>query len=306
MSSARSPALRFAETASLRIAYEESGDPQGPPALLLHGWPDDARTWDGVRVDLDAAGYRVITPYLRGFGLTQARPGVRACGQLSVMARDVLALADALGIDRFFLAGHDWGARITYLASALYPSRIRGAAALAVGYGNAQGETALDLAQARNYWYQWYLATPMGAAALERDRTAFCRLLWDAWAPGWSTREVDFEATAPSFENADWLAVTLHSYRHRWGLEPGHSEHGELEQALTPLPRIEVPFLVLHGDADTCNAPSTSEWRAHWFTGPYQRQVLAGVGHFPQREAPQTVSARLLSWWSDVDAGPSN
>src|SRR5262245_28740676 len=200
-------------TPILDIAYESGGPPNGWPVLLLHGWPDDVRTYDGVAPALHRAGFRTVTPWLRGFGPTRflARETVRS-GQIAAMAQDALDLADALGLQRFSVVGHDWGARIAYLLAAVVPERVTRIAALSVG-GDPGDLATAGLEQASRYWYQWFMGTRRGADVVQRRGKEFARHQWETWSPpGWFD-DAAFETTAASFENPDWPAVTLHSYR---------------------------------------------------------------------------------------------
>jgi pimeloyl-ACP methyl ester carboxylesterase len=281
----------------LEIVYFEAGPPDGDPVLLLHGWPDDALTWEPVARRLGEAGYRAICPYLRGFGETRfLDPATFRSGQLSALGCDVIEFADALGLGRFALVGHDWGARAAYIASALWPERVTSCVALSVGWGTNDPLQALSLAQSRNYWYHWFLATPRGEAVVRDSRREFTRFLWSTWSPAWKFSEAEFEATARSFENPDWFAVTLNSYRNRWGWAEGDPGYAEVNGRLNPAPRISVPTLVLHGDGDACNAPATSEGREAMFTGVYRRRLVPGAGHFPQREKATFVAHSVMDW----------
>ena len=289
--------LTYAATSVLDIAFESSGPPDGPPVLLLHGWPDDVRTWDGIRPTLARAGWRTIAPYLRGCGPTRFRSHwTMRSGQLAAIGLDVIELADALRLRTFAVVGHDWGARAAYIAAALVPQRVTHCIALSVGWGTNDPSQALSLEQARNYWYQWFLTLGRGEQVLRSEGKRFARFLWQTWGPaGWIADE-DFEATARSFDNPDWPEVTLHSYRHRWGLVPGDPAYAELEAKLKTAPAITVPTLLLHGDADACNDPETSAGRETLFTGTYQRLLIEGIGHFPTREAPEAVAGAILAF----------
>lgn len=283
------------ETPALSVACEISGPEQGVPLLLLHGWPDDARTWDALLADLHTAGFRTIVPFLRGFGATRFKSAeTPRCGQLTALAQDVLDLADALGLARFALVGHDWGARAAYIASALAPQRVIACAALSVGWGTNDPDQTLSLRQAQNYWYHWLMALERGAVLVREDRHRFSRYIWSIWAPDWHVPEADFATTAASFDNPDWAEVTLHSYRVRWGLAPRDPAYDALEARIAADAIIRAPTLVLHGAADPCNDPSTSEGKEHLFAWPYRRVPLDGLGHFPQRERPDLVLAELL------------
>ncbi|MBV9439331.1 MAG: alpha/beta fold hydrolase, partial [Candidatus Eremiobacteraeota bacterium] len=186
------------------IAYREAGPTDGMPVVLVHGFPDDARTWDALAQALAADGRRAIAPFVRGYGATVLDPGVARSGEIAALARDVLALADALQLERFDVVGHDWGARAAYAAAVLAPERIRSLCTLAVPYGTGHSGDRLAFAQIRSYWYQWYFATPLGQVELEDHRAAFCRELWRVWSPGWEPAPGEYEATAASFENPDF------------------------------------------------------------------------------------------------------
>jgi pimeloyl-ACP methyl ester carboxylesterase len=292
---------RKVETADLAIACEISGPEYGSPIILLHGWPDDPRTWDGLLPDLHAAGWRTISPYLRGFGPTRFRrdTGLRT-GQLAALGQDVLDLADALALRRFAVAGHDWGARAAYIASALAPERITACAAISVGWGTNDPGQSLELTQAQNYWYQWLMALERGAELVQRKRREFTRYIWDIWNPGWTFPEADFAVTAASFDNPDWADVTLHSYRVRWGLAERDPAYDAIETRLAADPVIRVPSLVIHGAADPCNAPATSEGKEHLFAASYRRSVLEGLGHFPQRQSSPSTLAALMPFLGET------
>lgn len=286
--------IRLATTPLLDIAYEVSGPADGAPVLLLHGWPDDARSWDRVLPTLHAAGMRTVVPWLRGFGPTRFRsPSTPRSGQLAAVGRDAIELADALGLDRFAVVGHDWGARAAYIAACLAPERVARCAALSVGWGTNDPNQALSLRQAQNYWYHWYMALDRGAALVRGSRHEFTRYIWELWNPGWAVPDAEFAATARAFDNPDWAEVVLHSYRHRWGLAPGDPAYTADEARLAAAPEIRVPTLLIHGGADPCNDPSTSEGKEGLFLGPYERVLLPDVGHFPQRQAGSEVGELL-------------
>jgi pimeloyl-ACP methyl ester carboxylesterase len=287
--------MRTVQTPLLDIALEDTGPPDGRPVILLHGWPDCPRTWDRMVPTLHDAGLRTLVPYLRGFGPTRFRDAeAMRSGQLSALGRDVLHLADALGLQHFSIVGHDWGARAAYVAACLAPERVRAYVALSVGWGTNTPDQALSLQQSQNYWYQWLMALPRGEDLIRHDRRAFTRHLWQVWNPGWTVSDAEFEVTATAFDNPDWAEVVLHSYRSRWGLAPADPSCAEIETQLAADPRIHVPTLVLHGDADPCNGPETSEGKEALFTAPYRRVLLRGIGHFPQRQAALDVLAEVV------------
>jgi len=291
--------VEFVNTERLRIAYRQHGNPSGQPIILLHGWPDDTHTWDQLLPELVSKDYRLIVPYLRGAGETRFLDAhTPRSGQLSALAQDLLDFADALKIERFTVIGHDWGARAAYNASVLAPERIASCIALSVGWGTNDPHQTLSLAQARNYWYHWYMATERGAEAVKKERRELACLLWQTWSPSWQFTQAEFRETAHSFDNPDWPTVTVHSYRHRWGQAESDPRYSVQEATLKHNTIITVPTLLLHGVEDGANGVATSEHREHLFSGPYKRVLIPGAGHFPQREQPATVAAEILAWLS--------
>lgn len=198
-------------------------------------------------------------------------------------------MAAALGLQKFFLIGHDWGARAAYIASVLHPERIIACAALSVGWGTNHAGQEMTYSQTQSYWYHWLMALDRGAALIEHDRQSFTRHIWQIWNPGWSGWEKEFETTVSAFENPDWAEITLHSYRVRWGLAPRDPAYDTLEARIAADPTIHVPTLMIQGGADPCTLPVTSEGKEKLFAGRYERHVLADVGHFPQRQDPKGV-----------------
>jgi len=288
--------MKTALTPTLQIAYEESGPAEGPPVVLLHGFPDDVRAYDGVAPALAAAGWRVLVPYLRGYGPTRfLDPRTLRSGQQAALGRDLLDFLDALGIERAALAGYDWGGRAACIVAALWPERV--AALVSIGGYNIQiiarsGEPA---APDREYrlWYQWYFHTERGRAGLAANRTPLCRLLWQLWSPNWRFDDATFERTAASFDNPDFVEVVIQSYRHRFRLAPGDPSLEAIEDRLAAQPPITVPAIVLHGACDGVSLPQSSEGHARFFTGPYQRRVVPVAGHFLPQEAPGAVVEAL-------------
>jgi len=296
------PTLKYVDTSLLRVAYEEWNPAASRTVLLLHGWPDSIRSWSAVAPGLALAGWRVLVPALRGFMPTQfLRDDTPRTGQLAALGRDLLEFIDALGLKQPALVGHDWGARAVAIACGLRPGVASHLVMLSVAYGTNDPLQQLSLLQARNYWYHWYMATPRGERTVRGDGHNFARMMWDTWSPqGWY-RPDEFEATAQAFENADWADITLHSYRHRWGHAPGDPRYANDELQLNPAPVLAVPTLLLHGAVDGVNHPDTSLGKEAFFSGPYQRQLLAGAGHFPQREVPDDVLAALLRFFEKTN-----
>lgn len=283
------------KTSLLEISFLDEGPRQGPVVFLLHGWPDDIRAWGKVAPLLNAAGFRTIVPYLRGFGLTRflAKETLRD-GRGVALAQDVIDLADALGITNFFVAGHDWGARAAYLLAALFPPRVLKIAAIALAF-QPRGEFPIPaFPQARLFWYQWFLCTDGGAAAVRRDPVGFSKLQWDTWSPAGWYEEEEFEKTAMSFANPDWAAITLSGYRSRFLPETVDHRYDELQDRMKGIAQLKMPTMVINGGADGCDPPESFEEMEHRFTGPYELLTLEGVGHFPPREAPYAVSKALV------------
>jgi pimeloyl-ACP methyl ester carboxylesterase len=283
------------QTELLEIAYEESGPASGEAIILLHGWPDSLRCWDSVVPELAKAGYRCLVPSLRGFGKTRfLDPLTRRSAQATALAQDLLGFADALGLERFVAVGHDWGAFAVYLVAANWPERVERLVALSVGYGINNPNQRLALPQTRQFWYQWFLQTEQAQLLLEQDRASFCRFIWQTWSPAEAFDEAAFAAAAPAWDNPDWLALTLHYYRHRWGRVLGDPRYDALEVSRLFPPVIKVPAKLLHGLADTCLLPASSEGKEALFGAGYERILLPGVGHFPQRENPEAVLRAIL------------
>jgi pimeloyl-ACP methyl ester carboxylesterase len=295
--------FRTLRTAVLEIGYEESGPNDGPPVILLHGWPSYPHDWDGVAPALTAEGCHVLAPLLRGYGPTRfLHRDTPRSGQQAALGADLRDFMDALGIEDAFLAGYDWGGRAACVAAALWPERVRGL--VSVGGYNIQniavsGHPAAA-AQEHRMWYQWYFQTERGRAGLEADRRDLARLLWRLWSPNWQFDDATFEATATSFDNPDFVAVTIQSYRHRHGNAEGDPALEGIEQRLAAQPAISLPTIVLHGAADGVSPAAQSEHRPQQFAGRYDRRVIPVAGHFLSRETPDAVVQALR----DLIEGP--
>jgi len=280
-------------TRALSCAYIERGPADGEPIILVHGFPDDARTWDAIATELAADGFRTIAPYVRGFGPTRLLPEAERTGETAAITRDVLDLADALGIGRFHVIGHDWGARAAYSLAALAPDRLRTITALANGYATNVAGHEMTAEQLRAYWYQWYFATPRGERALRDARAAFCRDLWRLWSPVWAFDDAVYACTAASFDNPDFVDVVLHSYRCRWGFAPFAASYAADRAAIEAHPLIAIPTAVLMGAEDGATLPESTAGRETYFQAAYGVQVVPGCGHFLPRERPQAVLAAV-------------
>ena len=288
--------IQQVRTASLEIACEMTGPAEGAPVILLHGFPDDPRTWDGVVAPLASAGYRIIVPYLRGYGPTRfLHDDTLRSGQQAALGRDLLKLMDALKIERAALAGYDWGGRAACVVAALWPERAR--CLVSIGGYNvlnvaSSGKPAPPVQEYR-LWYQWYFSTERGRAGLKANRRELCKLLWQLWSPNWRFDDATFERTAASFDNPDFVDVVIHSYRHRFGWTPGDPGLQGIEEQLAAMPKITVPTIVLHGAGDGVAPVQSSERHARFFSGPYQRRVIPVAGHFLAWEAPDAIAQSI-------------
>ena len=292
------PRVRVVETPILNIGYEEHGDSEGFPIILLHGFPYDVRSWDGVAPPLADAGYRVLVPYLRGYGLTRFRdPEALRMAEQAAIAQDVIDFADALGLEQCALAGFDWGNRAACIAAILHPERVR--AQVAIGGYSVQntvtpGRPAPAAAEARR-WYQWYFNTDQGRAGLEANRRDIIRYLWETWSPGWEYTDEAFNRSAPSFDNPDFVDVVIHSYRHRHLNAPGEERFLAVERQLAERPPIQVPAIVLRGAEGGFGRPSRdpSGDQAR-FPGLVARRIIESAGHNLPVQRPDAVSAALF------------
>ena len=286
------------KTPNLKLVYEEDGPKNGKPLMLVHGWPDSPRTWDKVLPILHGAGYRTIAPYLRGYGPSEFRSPLfgrkpRHTGQPVAFAQDVIDLADALKLKTFDYVGHDWGASTGYALAALFPLRLERLVTLAVPFvpGPVKPPT---LPQAQAFWYQWFLCSKPGAEKFREDPVAYGKRQWDTWSPdGWYSTE-DLAAAAKSWTGKDFADVVLHSYRSRWGHAEKDPAYAVLQARLESTMTLGVPTLLLHGMEDHCLLAETTDGAGRYFTGGYQRILIDGVGHFPQRENPQLVADEIL------------
>jgi len=289
--------IKHIRTATLDVAYEETGAAGSAPVFLLHGWPYDPRCYDEVVPPLAAAGCRLIVPYLRGFGATRFLSAqTPRSGQQAALGNDLRELMDALSIERAVLAGYDWGGRAACIVAALWPERVRG---LVSGNGyNIQNIPAagkpLDPATEHRLWYQYYFHSERGRAGLQANRRAMARLLWQLWSPPWRFDDATLDRSAVSFENPDFVAVTIQSYRHRYGYAAGDPALEGIEAQLAAQPKIAVPTIVLQGEADGVQPPEASASHGIYFTGPFDRRVLPGVGHNPPQEAPTAAVDAVL------------
>jgi len=291
------------ETPTLRISYEERGSGAGFPIILLHGFPDDVRAYDDVTPPLVKAGYRVLVPYLRGYGPTRFRDAaVPRMAEQAAIGQDLIDFADALHIPRFAVGGYDWGGRAAGVAAALHPDRVR--AAVLIGGNTIQNTITLappgEPEAERALWYYWYFNTERGRAGLTANRRGICRLMWETWSPGWHFSDETFNRTASSFDNPDFVDVVIHSYRHRLGNAPGEPRFLAVEQQLAQNPKIQVPSVVLYGANDGVRKPTNPAVDLALFTTLVAREVVPGAGHFLSREKPDAVSSAMLKLLANV------
>jgi pimeloyl-ACP methyl ester carboxylesterase len=282
--------VRQIDAGPLNVGYVEVGPPNGQPVVLMHGWPYDIHSYADAAPALADAGYRVVVPFLRGFGTTRFRSAdtVRT-GQQSALAVDVLDLMDALGIESAIIAGFDWGARSANVVAALWPHRCRAMVSVS-GYliGNPKAnKTPLPPAAELSWWYQFYFATDRGRAGYDQYRHDFAKLIWHTASPKWNFDNATFERSAASFNNPDHVDIVIHNYRWRLGLAPGEARYDEMEKQLAASPAITVPTITLEGDANGAPHPDPSVY-ATKFSGRYtHRTIPGGVGHNLPQEAPE-------------------
>jgi len=277
----------------LDVGYVDAGPDDGPTVLLLHGWPYDIHSYGEVAPRLAAAGYRVVVPYLRGFGTTRFLSGATVRnGEQAVLAVDALALMDALGIQTAVVAGFDWGARTADIIAALWPERVSGLVSVS-GYligSQDVGRVPLPPQAELQWWYQYYFATERGRAGYDRYRREFARLIWRTASPKWSFDDATFERSAASFDNPDHVAIVVDNYRWRIGLSEGEPQYLDLEKRLAEAPVITVPTVTLEGDANGAPHPDPSAYAAK-FSGPYShRTIEGGIGHNLPQEAPDAFA----------------
>ncbi len=289
--------LRRIDAGLLNVAYAEAGPVGGPPVILLHGWPYDIHSFIDVAPLLAARGYRVIVPYLRGFGATQFRSdGAFRNGQPAALAVDTVELMDALGIAKAVIAGFDWGARTADIVAALWPERCRALVSVS-GYligSQAAGKAPLPPGAEFQWWYQFYFATERGRAGYEMYRHDFAKLIWRLASPRWVFDDATFDRSAAAFENPDHVAIVIHNYRWRLGLAQGEAKYDALEGRLATGPLITAPAITLEGDAN--GAPHLDpKAYAGKFSGPYSHRTIGGgIGHNLPQEAPQAFAQAIV------------
>jgi pimeloyl-ACP methyl ester carboxylesterase len=284
----------------LDVGYVELGPANGKPVILLHGWPYDIHSFEEVAPILAAKGYRVIVPHLRGHGTTRfLSDATLRNGQQAAVALDIIALMDALKIDKAILAGFDWGARTADIVAALWPERCKALVSVNGYLINNLERNRLPLAPEaeRGWWYQYYFATERGRAGYDVNRRAFNRLIWRTNSPRWAFDDATYERSAASFDNPDHVAIVIHNYRWRLGVAPGEARYDDIERRLAAGPTIPVPAITLDGDADGVTPATDGKAYAARFTGKHSHRIVAGAGHNLPQEAPRAFADPVL----DVD-----
>ena len=282
----------------LDVGYVDAGPNDGPAVLLLHGWPYDIHSYDEVTPRLAAAGYRVIVPYLRGYGTTRfLSDDTPRNGEQAALADDAVALMDALEIESAVVAGFDWGARTANIVAAIWPERCTALVSVS-GYligSQAAGQLPLPPEAESQWWYQYYFATERGRAGYDRHRREFAKLIWRTASPRWDFDDATFERSAVSFDNPDHVAIVIDNYRWRLGLADGEPKYAELERRLAAAPEISVPTITLEGDTNGAPHPEPSSYAAK-FTGPYTHHTIeGGIGHNLPQEAPAAFANAVIA-----------
>jgi pimeloyl-ACP methyl ester carboxylesterase len=292
--------LKQIEAGVLNVGYAEAGPATGPAVVLLHGWPYDIHSYVDVAPLLEAKGYRVIVPYLRGYGTTRflSADTIRN-GQPSVVAVDIIALMDALKIDKAVIAGFDWGARTADIIAALWPERCKALVSVS-GYligSQESGKMPLPPNAELQWWYQFYFATERGRLGYDKNRHDFAKLIWKQASPKWNFDDATFDRSAAAFDNPDHVSIVIHNYRWRLGLAEGEPKYDDLEKRLAEGPIITVPTITLEGDANGAPHPDPSAY-AKKFSGKYENRIIkGGIGHNLPQEAPKDFAQAVI----DVD-----
>jgi pimeloyl-ACP methyl ester carboxylesterase len=289
--------LKQIDAGLLNIGYAESGPTNGPAVILLHGWPYDIHSFVDVAPLLASQGYRVIVPHLRGYGTTRFLSGETfRNGQPSALALDLIALMDALKIQKAIIGGFDWGARTADIVAAIWPGRCKGLVAVS-GYligSQEAGKLPLPPSAELQWWYQFYFATERGRAGYDKYRHDFAKLIWKIASPKWNFDDATFDRSAASFDSPDHVAIVVHNYRWRLGLAQGEPEYDELEKRLAASPIITVPAITLEGDANGAPYPDPGVY-AKKFSGKYShRTINGGVGHNLPQEAPEAFAKAVI------------
>ena len=290
-------ALKQIEAGVLNVGYAEAGPSDGPAVILLHGWPYDIHSFVDVAPLLAARGYRAIVPHLRGHGTTRfLSSGTFRNAQQSVVALDIIALMDALRIEKAILAGYDWGARTANIIAALWPERCRAMVSVNGYLINNRERNKLPLPPKveHGWWYQYYFATERGRAGYDANRRDFAKLIWKANSPKWDFDDATFDRTAASFDNPDHVGVVIHNYRWRLSVAEGDPQYDDLERRLAEAPVIAAPTITLDGDSDGVAPASDGTSYAKKFSGKRTHRIIKGVGHNLPQEAPHAFAEAVV------------
>jgi pimeloyl-ACP methyl ester carboxylesterase len=290
-------ALKQVEAGVLSVGYAETGPADGPAVILLHGWPYDIHSFAEVTPLLASRGYRVIVPFVRGYGTTRfLSDDTLRNGQQAAVAADVIAHMDALGIEKAILGGFDWGARSANIVAALWPGRCKAQVSVSGYLIGSQAANAAPLPPAAEYpwWYMYYFATERGRAGYDKYRREFNSLIWQLASPKWAFDDATFTRTAAAFDNPDHVAIVIHNYRWRLGLAAGEPKYDDLERRLAAAPAIAVPTITLEGDANGAPHADAGAY-AGKFTGRYEHRLIeGGVGHNLPQEAPRAFAQAVI------------
>jgi pimeloyl-ACP methyl ester carboxylesterase len=293
-------ALKQVDAGVLNVGYAEAGPPDGPPVILLHGWPYDIHSYTDVAPLLASAGYRTIVPYVRGCGTTRFLSDTTSRnGQQAAVALDTIAMMDALKIEKAIVAAYDWGGRTANIIAALWPERCKALVSVSGYLISSPEANKMPLPPKAEYqwWYQYYFATEHGRAGYEKYRDDFARLIWQIASPQWKFDDATFDRTAAAFNNPDYVSIVIHNYRWRLGLADGESKYDDLEKRLAEAPVIGVPTITLEGDANGAPHADAAAY-AKKFSGKYtHRLIKGGIGHNLPQEAPQAFAQAVV----DVD-----
>jgi pimeloyl-ACP methyl ester carboxylesterase len=289
--------LKQIDAGLLNVGYAEAGPIDGPPVVLLHGWPYDIHTYVDAAPVLASAGYRVVVPYLRGYGTTRFLSAeTLRNGEQAALALDAIALMDALQIEKAIVAGCDWGARTADIIAALWPERCKALVSVS-GYligSQALGKVPLPPKAELQWWYQYYFATERGRAGYDKYRRDFAKLIWQIASPKWNFDDATFERSAAALDNPDHVSIVIHNYRWRLGLAEGEPQYDALERRLAEAPVITVPAITLEGDANGAPHPEPGSY-ARKFSGKYSHRTLSsGIGHNLPQEAPQAFAEAIV------------
>ena len=295
--------FKSVQTPVLNIGYGDYGEASAFPIFLLHGFPYEVISFDGGVQPLVEAGYRVLVPYLRGYGSTTfIDPDAPRMAEQAAIGQDVTDFADALGISQFATAGYDWGNRAACVTSIFHPDRVKAQVAIG-GYSvqdSVNTEKPVSALREAQLWYQWYFNSPQGIVGLTENRRDIVRYLWDTWAPDWNFSDEDFNRAAPAFDNPDFVDIVIHSYRHRHKNALGEQRFLEAERQLAEQPRITVPSIVLLAGASGFGRPSDDASREEdRFPGMVARRIVEGAGHDEPTQRPDAVADALIELLKD-------